>query len=637
MIDVAEQLKPKLREPFPATPEKWTCSKTGLIVPKRDELENIDYRENLQREAESDEGLQNDLMAACAESFLYWINAFVWTYHQFDEEGDTGQRIISPNAHVPFITWEIQDDLCGRFEWHLENAKDLLIDKSRKMGASWICAAFLHWKWLFRPDSQLLEMSRVEGYVDQPGNMKALFQKHDYINQWLPGWMIPPDCLYGQKNRTKMHLKNILNGSCIDGESTTKHAASGDRRLIGLLDEFAKVEHGQLMRSASRDACLMRIINSTVAGPGTEYSKWKNDGTIVVIPLMWWNHPDMGKGRYVKQDPVTGAWKIRSPYYDAESKVRSPQEMARELDAEDLEAGSTFFTVSNIDKHIAIFGREPKTRWTVNFNRGIANDAISSLIKRRTYDVVKFVRTKDGPLRVWCELINGRPDQTKDYVFGIDLSKGMGASNSVISVKCKQTNQKIAEWRDANTPPYEMSRIAVALAIWCGGRRRLPFLKWEMNGPGWDFGKLIVKDFHYPYYFRNVKVGNVRDKKTKQYGWHSNRNAKEELLSAYDRAIAHGGYINPSIWGLEEARTYIWYNDGGVGPACLVEENQAARKTHGDVVIADALTVDERQITKRKPTELAAPTRSMAYRRKLLKDKRAKSKGWKKSFDFRGG
>jgi len=632
-VAVKEILKPHLREPFPDVPEYWTCAKTGLVVPKY-ETTNLAYRIDLLTQAENDTGLQEDLMAACKESLLYWINAFGWTYKQVDERGDTGQRMAAEHAHVPFITWEIQDDLCGRLEWHLENAKDILINKSRQMGASWICAMFMHWLWLFRPESQLLEMSRVEDYVDKPGNMKALFQKHDYVNNWLPEWMVPPDCLYGQKNRTKMHLKNVLNNNSLDGESTTKHAASGDVRLVGLLDEFAKVEHGRMMRSASRDACLMRIVNSTVAGPGTEYSKWKNDGTIIVFPLMWWEHPDKGKGRYVVQDDVTKCWKIRSPYYDAENKVRSPQEMARELDAEDLEAGSMFFTASNIERHLAIFARKPFLRWQVKFRKNISDDIIPDIIRKRDRTRVETIRTNKGALRIWIRLPGGRPDQTKDYVFGIDLSKGQGASNSVISVKCVQSGEKIMEWRDANTPPYEMARTVAALAIWCGGRRKLPFIKWENNGPGWDFGRIIVKKYHYPFYYRTVKPGNVRDKQTKRYGWHSSTEAKFELLTEYDRALANGTYINPSEWALNEMKMYVHYDSGGVGPACMVEENASARKTHGDVVIADALTIGEGKKVRYKERKLLPPPGTVGYRIRMRKNARKKPTGHRRAFDF---
>ena len=637
MLNNFEQLKPELPAPFPKEVEIWTCPKTGWKVPKH-EMANLAYREKILRAAEKDEGFQADIMAACKESLLLWVNAFSWTFHQMDVKD--GQRIISTDADVPFITWEVQDRAFAELIRCLGEAdggkpEDILFDKSRDMGASWICINFAHWLWMFRDSAQILELSRTEDYVDKPGNMKALFQRHDYLNLWLPVWMRPPDCGYGQKNRTKMHMKNTLNGACIDGESTTQHAASGDRRIVILLDEFAKVEKGALMRSATRDAGIVRIVNSTGAGPGTEYSKWKKSGMIKVFPLMWWDHPDKGKGRYLKQDPVTKAWKIRSPWYDAEALVRSPKEMAREIDAIDVEAGSMFFTIENIDKHIALFGREPKSRWTVNWKKGTSDDTIKGILKRK--DVTKCVarRAKDGPLRVWTQLVNGRPDQTKDYIFGIDISKGQGASNSVISIKCKQTKEKIAEWRDANTPPYEMARISAALALWVGGRRKLPHKKWEMNGPGWDFGEITVKKYCYPYYYRNVQAGTVRDKKSKKFGWHANPNSKSLLLANYDRALAHGNYFNHSIWGLEEAKMYIHYPSGGIGPACMVEENQSARKTHGDVVIADALTVEDKDARAGKLTAQEGPQtmRSAAYRRKMQKEKHGGSRKGKR-FDF---
>jgi len=627
MQTVLEQLKPTLSTPFPNIPRFWKDPKTGVMIPKR-EAENIEWRQQVIEDAENDKGYQADLMAMCKDSLLLWINLFVWTFHQFDEEEDTGKRIISPNFDVPFITWEIQDNAFERLENCLAVGEDILFHKSRKLGASWMCIDFIHWLWLFRDGAQLLELSRTEDYVDKPGNMKALFQRHDYVNHWLPDWMRPPNCGCGMRERTKMHMKNTLNSACIDGESTTQHAASGDRRLVILLDEFAKVEKGALMRSATRDAGFMRIVNSTGAGPGTEYAKWKNSGKIKIFPLLWWDHPLMGANRYTVQDEITGIWKIRSPWYNEEEKVRSPKEMAREVDAIDMDAGSMRLTQENIIKHIKLFGKEPKSRWSISFKKGTSEDSIKSVFKRHDISKVVAKRNTHGELRVWVHLVNKRPDQTKDYIFGIDISKGQGASNSVVSIKCKQTGEKIAEWRDANTPPYEMAKVVAALAIWVGGRRKLPFLKWEMNGPGWDFGRIMVKTYHYPYYYKMRKPGDSKEKISKKYGWHSSQTAKDILMDEYDRALARGTYINHSIWALEEASNYVYYNDGGCGPAELVEENANAKKTHGDCVIADALTIEDRDTRAGRLPERGGPQtmRSAHYRRKMAKEKRTQER-----------
>lgn len=630
-------IKPHLKEPFPNIPAVWTDPVTGLKVPKG-RVRNLQYRTKVLERAEQDESYQSDLLTACSESLLYWINTFVWTFHQFDVD-DEGIRYASNEPDVPFITWDVQDDLFNQFLHNLDTPdlkdRDILVNKTRDMGASWCCGAFMHWLWLFRENAQLLELSRTEDYVDKAGNMKALFQKHDYINQWLPDWMVPPDCLPGQKLRTKMHLANAWNGSCIDGESTTEHAASGDRRLVILLDEFAKVKHGREMRSATRDAGLMRIVNSTVAGPGTEYSKWKNSGKIKVFSLMWWEHPDKGRGRYVTQDELTGAYKIRSPWYDNEEATRSPQELAQEVDAEDVNAGDLFFNVPNIDRHIALFAKAPKSRHTIDFKPGVANDSIKDMLRQHSLDSVICRHSPKGPLKLWVALIEGRLDQSRSYIFGIDVSKGQGASNSVISIKCKETKMKVGEWADANTPPYELARIATALAIWVGGKSKLPFMKWENNGPGWDFGRLVVKRFCYPFYFRARRPGNIRDKKTRLYGWQSGRREKEELLREYDRVLAHGGYVNCSREALEEARQYVYFPDGSIGPAELVEEDASAKKTHGDRVIADALTIDETDMPQGRQASISIPVNSAAWRKKQLMDKRKRQKGWRKPFDFR--
>lgn len=634
-----EAMKPVLSENFPNVPEVWTCPITGLKVPKQLE-KNFEWREKLLKKAETDPGLQRDLLAACRESKLFWVNAFCWTYHQFDLNPETGERMEARSPHTPFITWDVQDNLVYEFDQCLvEPCNDILVDKSRDMGASWICVQYLHWHWLFTDDAQLLEMSRTKDYVDQTGNMKALFQKHDYINGWLPEWMVPPQTLFGEKNRTSMHMLNSLNRSCIDGESTTEHAGSGDRRKIVLLDEFAKVENGTLMRSATRDVTPMRIVNSTPAGAGTEYSRWKNSGQIKVFILPFYEHPEKGAGRYVAKTDA-GAYEIRSPWLDAEAKVRSPQEMAREILRKDIESGDVFFDIPSIDKHIHLFGRQPKGCYHINFKSGTANDKVEGIIKRRDVSAVKITKGKNGPLRVWCDLILGRPDQTKTYIFGIDISKGQGASESVISIKCKETSEKIAEWRDANTPPYDMARVATALAIWCGGRRpkALPFMKWEMNGPGWDFGRVIVKEFRYPHFYRKTTMGTVAEKKTDSYGFHTSTQSKLELLALYNRMLAHGNYINPSEAGLEQMKLYIYYAGGGVGPAYLVEESPAARKTHGDIVIADALTLDDKELGKARHIGAKAPVKSCGYRReqvmKKRRDKRKMAKSWKHEFDF---
>lgn len=636
---------PKLKKPFPSQIQYWTCPVTGIKVPKFEE-ENIAWRHKLLEKAAKDTGLQKDLLVASAQSELFWINAFAWTYHQFDFDPKTGREYPSNRPHRPLITWEIQDLLFENLIDAFKNGHDILIDKSRDMGASWCLLTFFHHIWLFRPQTELREMSRTELYVD--GNAKSLFWKHDYINYNLPDWMRPPNIGKKEKNRTKMNMINQLNGSTIAGESTTEFAMSGDRAAALLLDEFAKVKNGNEIRTATEAVSPCRIVNSTPYGAGTEYARWKKSGQIKVFSLPFYEHPEKGRNRMViKRD--TGDYEIVSPWFELKRKKLPPNALAQEVLAEDLQSGNVFFDISNIQKHINAFACEPKNRLNIDFKEGIANDQIFRHIHNRDLSVLNIAfANNNGKLSWWKDLVPDRikidreeitvfrPDQSKTYIIGIDTSKGQGASDSVISIKCKQSGEKVGEWTDNNTPPYEFARVVIAIALWCGGAppRHYPFLKWEMNGPGWDLGRLIVKVFHYPFYYIDEKPGVITSKKGIKYGWHSSKQSKTELLSLYDGVFANGGYINHSKRGLEQAMYYITYPDGSIGPAELSDKKLADRMAHGDIVIADALTIDDKEVPKSKKEKKSYPVNSHGYRRKQRLSKKKKYKLWNKPFNF---
>lgn len=640
-------IKPSLPEPFPNMPDWVVDEATGLKYPKQ-KNQAIEYRINLLDKAEKDEGLQKDLMAACAESMLFWINTFGMTYKKWDVL-ENGTRIPAKNPHELMITWDIQDELLKKLEENYLSGKDLLIDKSRDMGATYCCLYFFHYLVLFKGNVNLGESSRNEKCVDWAGDIDGLFQKHDYINSWLPKWMQPPECFLGEANRKHLSWANPITGGSITGESTTKHAGRSARRDIYLLDEFGACQNGSQIRNSTRDTALMRIINSTSV-PGSEYNIWRSDKTIEVFVMPFHEHPEKGFGRYVKQTK-TGKYQIRSPWLDKEEKIRGPKYMATEVLREDTEPGLSFFTIENIENHVALYARPCKSKWDIKFKTFLSYEDTALEIRKKSLIRILAREKSDGPLRLWCDLITecpmchstscrhiGRPDQTKSYIFGIDTGKGQGASNSVISIKCKETGEKVGEWACAQYPPYEFSSIIVAVALWFGGAKpwKLPFLKWEKNGPGWDVGRILVKKYFYPFYYRHISPGKIIDKKSREYGHHTSQQSKAELLYLYDRMLAFGDYINRSKEALEEARDFIHYPGGGVGPARFRHESTYAKKTHGDRVIADALTLEDEDIPKAKFDKKYPPFNSAGYRfLQHLKSRNQKPRGRKK-FDFTG-
>ena len=636
-------IAPQLSTPFPTNRRTWKCEKTRLIVPMREE-ENVAYREELLHKARNDSAMQKDLLAACKQSVLYWINTFAWTAWEMEVSDETHGYVTSPVSLHPFITYERQDEMVEFLLDCFIKGHDGLIDKSRDMGASWLIALFIQWLWLFGRDNlQLREMSRVEDLVDSPIS-KSLFYKHDLVNSYLPEWMCPPKVLVrGRDNRTSMRIYNELNGSTIAGESTNKSAFSGDRAALILLDEMAKMNNGESIKRSTAAVCPCRIVNSTVDLPGTCYSTWKNSGTIKVFALMAWDHPKKGAGRFVIQDEVTKEYRITSPFIEHEIERNGRREVDKEIYAIEGAVGDTFFTNTELDKHAALYGREPFGRYNIKLrNDDKLTDAdVARIIKQRDLTRVSLTRAAEGDLEVYVPLANGRLDQSKSYIIGCDISKGQGGdgtSETVFTIKCKQTGEKAAVWASNTTPPSKAPRIYAALALWVGGAtpQRLPFAIWEMNGPGWDFGNVLVNDLHYPFYYHDEGVGQVGAKKTAKWGWHSSRDKKPLLLRAYERAMRESRFINHDKRSLDQARTYIQYPEGGCGPAALTDKSKAEYLGHGDRVIADALTVMDKDVmapTKGAVPDAAAGTWGARYQQWERSQK--KSKGWQQPFNFR--
>jgi hypothetical protein len=418
--------------------------------------------------------------------------------------------------------------------------------------------------------------------------------------------------------RKGMSVVNLDNQTRIDGESCNATAGSSDRRTSIFLDEMAKMKEAEAIKRSTRDVTACRLVCSTPNGAGTTYSKWRMSGTIPVFVLPWWEHPEKGLGRYTKQDDL-GRWKIRSPWYDAEELARSPQEMAIEIDMDHIGSGDTFFESTVIEQHKKQFGRPPRKRFGLAIKKTIADEEVSKILAK--WEPEKVAWSPKGSWRVWTELVKGRPDQNFSYTVACDISKGQGASNSVISVLCNETRTKVAEYADANVPPHAFAKIAVAACLWFGGRNKRPLLIWENNGdPGFDFGNQITNVYRYPNVYYDRAVGTMSQKVGKRYGWRSTPEKKAACLGMLRRAYAHGRLKNHSLESLDECLTYIHYANGGIGPAGLVDESDSARKAHGDRVIADMLMlVGLGEAPKFKTDDTPDPQRSFGYRMKQWK------------------
>lgn len=607
---------------------------TGLVIPKSLD-KNLAWRKDLLHQANQSASFRRTVKTAAASSPIYWLNAFGWTFLQKEVvEGGREKAVMGEGAHVPFITWKVQDEAIQSIYDSIVNGHQVMIRKSRDMGASWIVLSMFQWFWQFRAATTFLEISRKETLVDRRGDMDSLFEKHRYLLRWQPEWMRPRNI-----RDQKLHLENQDNGSSIEGESTTESAGQASRKTAILMDEFARIQNGEEIDMATADTSACRIFLSTPQGPNTAYARifrtmkaGVRAGKILYLP--WWRHPDKGAGAEQKPDAITGQPKWTSPWYEIQKTLRSAKNMAMNLDMEDGAAGDLFFDADELAKHRVMYVREPMAVGNIVFDEDMREDQKREILHRNLPAPITFVANgARRPWRLWMPMVEDkkgqlRPNQNTRYVFGIDISAGTGASNSVISVLDHATNMIVAKFWDAFTSPEQLAEVAAFAGIWFGGRKP-PLIVFEKNGPGNIFGRKLISLGYPAIYFEHSEDGRTREK-TRRWGWHSTTSKKEMLLGQYREALKQNTIINPCVEALDEAADYVYDALGKLEPGHFGEEAGGGSQLHGDHVIADSLLTVGRMgfpKTDAEPEPIAA-FGTFAYRRKVHQVRQREKEAW---------
>ena len=223
--------------------------------------------------------MRETFVLMCREKQQITFKTMFWTFQPKREQ--------SLYKHLPFVTWDIQDECIEKLIRSIRYGGDLLVDKSREMGATWIVLGAFFAEWLLVPDSTFLVISRKEEYVWKRGNPDTLYWKLEYLLKRLPNWITP------KVDLSERHLLNYANDSVIDGESTNADVGAGGRRQAIMCDEFARVNAADALWIADTlsDTTPARIFNSTPTSRGHPFGQLRFGGRIEVFTLGWWRHP----------------------------------------------------------------------------------------------------------------------------------------------------------------------------------------------------------------------------------------------------------------------------------------------------------------------------------------------------------
>jgi hypothetical protein len=495
--------------------------------------ENIIYREYIVDLATKNEDVRKMEIHKVNTCPLYAFNTYFWTY--------------DPRAkpyHLPFITYDFQDEFILTLADHLERGEDLLVDKSRDMGVSWIVVSGFFYFWLRNtPGYNTLVGSRKEDLVDKKGNLDTLLEKARYQLYKLPQWLVPVG-FNPSSHDIHMQLYNPQTGNTMQGESTNEHFATGGRYRAILFDEAAK--WGQLAEAAwisAGDSSPCRVAVSTPFGMGTHFARLRHSNATKVMSFHWTKHPKKAEGSYCDIESK----QIRSPWYDNECKRReaTPLAIAQELDIDYVASGSPVFSMAYVKKCQTM------------------TEYLMSKLNVRKVSLMggQVVPTENGALTIY-----NLPQKHQQYAIGADTAEGVALGDYSAGVVLNRNTMNIDAVYHARETPDQFAYALMTLGYLYGGRDgdQGALLAVENNSIGLaTILKIDEEDYPNLYFHVNEHVSNKTV--SKQMGWKTTRATKKVLIGEIESylfdAQAHGYFVPGAI--LDEMKTFVLKGEKG--------------------------------------------------------------------------
>lgn len=264
------------------------------------------------------------ILEQCKADPLFFFDHFLWT---FDPRQKGNRR------NVPFIPYEYQREVIRWIHSSIEGTMgsadgvNLLIEKSRDMGASWCLLGYFLWSWLFHNGSFLI-LSRKEEEVDKKGDMDTPFEKIRYMLYRLPQWLMPSG--FVEREHDKFMLLINPTGGEITGESANANAGRGGRKLAVLFDEQQVMGNDDASYKSCAQTTNVRISVGTPNGPVGKYYRLANavkgEEPVQKRRLHWSLHPVKGAGQRMVDGKLTSYW------YQRQKARMNEEDIAAELD-----------------------------------------------------------------------------------------------------------------------------------------------------------------------------------------------------------------------------------------------------------------------------------------------------------------
>jgi phage terminase large subunit len=244
---------------------------------------------------------------------------------------------------MPFVLFPRQQEYIRWLVERWRGREDGLVEKSRDVGASYLCVAFAVWMWLFKPGTVVGFGSRKEMFVDASGNPSSIFWKIREFVELLPV-EFKPTGYSRDKHAAHMRMTNPENGSSIIGEAG-EQIGRGARASLYFVDESAFLPNQEMVDAALSQTANCKIHVSTPNGSGNVFYRKRHGGRVSCFIFDWKDDPRKDKAWYQRMkdtlDPVVVAAEIDRDYTASVSDAWIPGAMvtaAQSLGPADLRA-----------------------------------------------------------------------------------------------------------------------------------------------------------------------------------------------------------------------------------------------------------------------------------------------------------
>lgn len=241
--------------------EKWSPDYSAILLKRQEYYEKIISNPNLLLGAKT----------YYAERPAQFINDWCVTYDPRNAGSD------KPTL-MPFILFQRQIEFIDFIMSCLMDQESGLVEKSRDMGATWLCCCLSVWLWLFKQGASIGWGSRKEVLVDRIGDPDSIFEKIRMCIRYLPRFFRPVG-FDPKKHISYMKIINPTNGATITGESGS-NIGRGGRKYIYFKDESAHYDQPEMIEASLSHTTRTQIDISSVNGAANIFYRKRMSGEL---------------------------------------------------------------------------------------------------------------------------------------------------------------------------------------------------------------------------------------------------------------------------------------------------------------------------------------------------------------------